>query len=196
MITTNEQNSVLSGIAPNGQDGRFGESSKGKSANEKIKRCNKCGLVKPHVAFSKCKKGRYGRVGTCKDCIKIYNRLYAQSHIRGEHNRTNEERGIESWSQVEGVIRELAELQARIKNEYQALQQRIALIRKYSDDAVEPEISHRIALERMLEDFLGKLPLPKKGIRNFYRFGVLKFCGKKMSLELDTGLAGQMRDKP
>ncbi|MGA2092743.1 MAG: hypothetical protein ABSH16_04960 [Sedimentisphaerales bacterium] len=176
--------------------------------NEKI--CNKCGLTKKRSEFGRCKnnsggllkirrtKSSDGLQRTCKSCQELQARLDKQFReidtqkdtARYQRDRAN---GIESPEQIDGVIRELAELQYAVKKEYQERERRIVLINKYSDEAIEPVILHQMMLRRILEDFLDKQP--PKVIDTIYRFGTLRYYRKKMSIELLDELAGQMRDK-
>jgi hypothetical protein len=102
--------------------------------------------------------------------------------------------GINNESQIDSVIREMAELQANIFHEKASCDYRISLLKKYTDEVIEPWASHMIALQVMLRDFF-----KKQKIRKFsreYSFGSLSFSRSGMKLSLNAELAKQRMGKP
>jgi hypothetical protein len=187
------------------------------------KKCNKCGKVKPREAFSKNKNMPDGRCAWCKDCQKDYydNRSSRPSttksyelhdlkceceecekrKVRIDKSRQGrgkadlaEVRGIENWNQVGSVLRELAELQSGINEEEVNYEKRVSMIRKYSDEVIEPHLAHQINLQTMLQNFLKKDG--RKRLIRKYNFGVIKLFRGRLKIQLDADLAKQKMGMP
>lgn len=148
--------------------------------------CSNCGLPKPKGEFIK-------NNNCCSDCRRQYWRIYKQAQKQGE---VRLQIGIEKWGQVDSVIREMAESQYKIQKEYAALEKRIALLKKYTEEIIEPHLSHQINLRSMLKAFLGKACPEKRAIRKRFDFGILRFCQGKLNVTLDAAYAGQRMGKP
>ncbi len=158
------------------------------------KRCSKCGIKKPIEDFSKSKSGSDGLRSDCKKCHSDY--VNFREKLKRPGNAENKKVGISTWSQVGSMLREMAELQFAINAENTLCEKRIAMIRKHSEEAIEPSQTHQIALQVMLEDFLKKnCAKAKMTIKNF-RFGGVRFCRGKTEVSLNVELAGKKLDKP
>ena len=134
-----------------------------------------------------------GRNSNCIECRRLYNRIYKQSHKR-EQGRS--EAGIETWDQVDSVIREMAELQYGIQKEYVALEERIAILKRHTAEIIEPDLFHQINLRSILKAFLEKACPPGRAIRRKFDFGIVRLCRGKLNVVLDAARAGQRIGKP
>jgi len=165
------------------------------TSKQKEERCGSCGRMKPKKEL-RCN----GRKIHCLDCRTQYRHIYEQRCREGQaihtHHASSADVGIETWGQVDSVIREMAESQFKINNEYMGLNRRIALLKKYTAEAVEPELIHQINFRLMLETFLKKTCSTEQAILKRFDFGVLRFHRGKLDVELDAAYAGQRMDKP
>ena len=130
---------------------------------------------------------------TCKECEKRNERIYKNQRGRGKAAVT-ETLGIQDWNQVDSVLREMAELQSDINKEMTVCEKRASMIKKYSDEVIEPWLVHQIALQTMLQNFLRKNS--KKRIVGRYRFGVINFFRGRLKIKLNLKLAKRQRGKP
>lgn len=152
------------------------------------KRCTACGEVKPRSDFYVNIYNSDGLRDWCIHCEKKY-----QSAMNKKRNERAAEQskspaapvGISTWDQVNGVLREIAELQLEAKAEVAKCKERVVLIIKDSEGVVSPVISRQIFLRSLLESFLRKTcPSHKQTLKKF-RFGSLRFCRKRLHLELN-----------
>jgi hypothetical protein len=163
------------------------------------KKCGKCKRIKLRSCFTKDINQTDGLCSICKECKRRYEREYikaARQKRKGKFDipTVGEATGIESESQIDSIIREIAELSANISQEKALCDHRISLIRKYTDENIEPLESHQIALQTMLLNFLKKQKI-KRFFRG-YRFGIVSFYRGKLKLNLFTDQAKQMLEKP
>jgi hypothetical protein len=159
---------------------------------QKERVCSDCGLPKLKSAFRKKDK-------RCWECRKRYISAYKQLRRAGQPRQTRyafAEVGIETWEQVESVIREMAESQFRINEEYAGMERRIALLKKNTDVTVEPELIHQINFRSILKAFLKKTCPKGQAITKYCAFGIIKFHRGKLDVELDTTLARMRMDNP
>jgi hypothetical protein len=164
------------------------------TSKQKKERCGSCGLMKP-IKELRCNERKIN----CLKCRRQYNRVYKQLRRAGQarqKNQTYSEVGIETWDQVDSIIREMAESQFRIQKEYADLEKRIVFLRKYTAEAVEPELIHQINFRSMLKAFLKKTCSTEQATLKRFDFGVLRFCRGKLDVDLDAAYAGQRIDKP
>jgi hypothetical protein len=155
----------------------------------KERKCGGCGRMKPKGEFPR--KKRYGH---CIECRRLYNNLYQQRRRNEEDVR--KQAGIETWDQVDSLIREMAESQFRIQKEYALLDNKIATLKKATDEIIETDIIHQINLRSMLTAFLENVCPSKQAMRRKFDFGALRFCRGKLSMDLDTVCAEQRMGKP
>jgi hypothetical protein len=141
------------------------------------KKCKKCEQVKPFSDFYKDKTKQGGLKSICKECFGAI-----------------PAKGIENENQIDSVIREMAELQANIDYEKTLCETRISLVKKYTDEIIEPSVSHQIFLRTMLLGFLKKRKT--KTFSHKYRFGVIKLFRGQLKIQLDADLAKQRMGKP
>ncbi|MDD5064290.1 MAG: hypothetical protein PHQ35_05975 [Phycisphaerae bacterium] len=142
------------------------------------KKCKKCEQVKPSSDFFRDKNIKSdGLKAICKECFM-----------------NTPAKGLENENQINSVIREMAELQANIDHEKALCETRISLVKKYTDEIIEPSTSHQTFLQTMLLTFLKKQKI--KRFSRQYRFGVISFSRGKLRLRLDADLAKQMMEKP
>ncbi len=130
---------------------------------------------------------------TCKECQKRNEQIYKNQQRRGKADAVKT-LGIQNWNQVDSILREMAELQSCINEERALCEKRVSMIRKYSDETIEPLLFHQIALQTMLQNFLRKNER-KKLIRS-YRFGSINFFRGRLKIQLNVDLAKQRRGKP
>jgi hypothetical protein len=162
------------------------------TSKQKEKICRGCGLPKPGKEFVKGSS-------RCLECRRQYHRVYKQLRRQGRGRQKRQaflEVGIETWKQVDSVIREMAESQFKIQKEYADLKRRIVLLKKYTDEAVESEVIHQIIFQSMLKVFLKKTCSTAQATLKRFDFGVLRFNRGKLTVELDAAYAGQRMEKP
>ncbi|MGA2678264.1 MAG: hypothetical protein ABSF37_03065 [Sedimentisphaerales bacterium] len=156
---------------------------------QKERICSDCGLPKPKGEFIK-------KSNRCRECRRQFWRAYKQALKRGHRKNSSAEIGIETWEQVDSLIREMAESQFEIKKEYADLEKRIVLLKKYTENAVEPELIHQMKFRFMLKEFLKKTTPKGQVVTRRFDFGILRFHRGKLDVELNTVYAGQRMDKP
>jgi hypothetical protein len=158
------------------------------------KHCNKCGKEKPHGDFTKDKSSKDGLYGICKECKRQFEKSYKKN--RRDIDPQNSRVGIDSWCQVDSVLREMAEQQIIINKEQTVCNKRIELVKKYSDEIIEPYLTHKMALEAMLTIFFKeKLSGVKTSTRKF-SFGQIFYRKGKVQVKLNVELADRRMDKP
>lgn len=161
-------------------------------ANKKTKICSKCKAVKPVSGFWKHSTAKDRLHPWCKVCS------VSDQSVRRENSKKQEPnikgRGIESWSQMDSVFRELAEIKLRINEEKALCEKRINLIKEYSQEQIEPCITHQTGLRSMVEDFVKK-NCAGRNIKQTFRFGSLSFVEGKVRLSPNIGKAAKMRGK-
>jgi len=159
------------------------------------KSCSKCGIVKPKSEFHKDKNIADGYRRECKDCKRDYERVYKRAYRK--FGATKPERvEIETWDQIDSIIREMAELQCQIQDEHKQCDYRIQLLKGYSNEIIEPALCHQISLRLMLDAFLKKHCPRTKTTKKGYRFGTLQFSRGKLEVELNTERARKYIGKP
>jgi len=72
--------------------------------NENMKRCSKCGEIKPKTEFGKCSKEKDGLVYQCKNCRNEYERK--KDHARKAIKRLEKEVDSTSENSIEATIQE------------------------------------------------------------------------------------------
>lgn len=173
-----------------------GENNNCYSKNDKMpeiktKNCTKCGKAKPLACFYKQKRSADGRGSICKECHKT---LYRKN--QGDIDPPNCRSGIDSWQQVDSVLRAMAESQIAIDKEQAVCDKRVGLIKKYSEETIEPHLTHKMGLENLLTNFLKeKLPGIKTTVRKF-SFGQIFWRKGKITINLNTELADRRMGKP
>lgn len=150
----------------------------------KKKRCPGCGIEKPlDPGFHIDSHSPDGHQGKCKTCR---NRRSVE---------TSKGSGIDSWAQMESVLRRMAELQGAIDAERVLCKRRVAMVKQYSQEGTE---LWRIALRRWrrrIRAFVSK-QCGKGKCQKKYRFGSIRYKRGKLSIELDSELAAASKDKP
>jgi hypothetical protein len=161
------------------------------------KKCGKCKRIKLFSCFTKDKSTADGLAPICKECKREYERIYKKA-LREQRKfnciECTPARGIENESQIDSVIREMAELQASIDYEKAQCEKRISLIKKYTEEIIEPFLSHKISLHLMFLNFLKNQKI--KLFSRQYRFGQVSFLRGKLNITLYAEKAGQMRNRP
>jgi hypothetical protein len=164
----------------------------------KTKHCGKCGEVKPADCFTKDSNSKDGLHINCKDCKRQFENFYKKNrriHLP-EIDHQNSRSGIDSWQQVDSVLRTMAESQIEIDKERAVCDKRVELIKKYSEEAIEPYLAHKTGLEAMLANFLTmKLSGIKATVRKFL-FGQIYWNKGKVTITLNTELANRRMGKP
>ncbi len=162
------------------------------------KRCSKCKKRKLRSCFTKSKDRPDGLADQCKECKREYEREYKRIYRKGKVDVTKKQvaptAGIDSLDQIDSVLREMAELQAGIDQEKATCEKRISLVREYTNETIEPWLSHQTALQALLLDFLkrnGEKTLTRK-----YRFGTICFSRGRLKIYLNVNLAKQNTEKP
>jgi hypothetical protein len=161
------------------------------------KRCGKCKRIKLRSCFTKDKSTPDGLAPNCKECKREYEREYikaSRQQRKFDGVEVAPAIGIESKVQIVSLIREMAELQAHINHEKALCEIRISAIKKYTDEIIEPSVSHQINLRAMLLNFLKKQKT-KTFFRKYY-FGVVSFSRGELKLRLNADLAKKRMEKP
>jgi len=164
----------------------------------KTKRCSKCGKEKPADCFTKNSHTKDGLNGSCKECKHQFENSYKRNRrIRPcDIDPQNSRIGINNWQQIDSVLREMAESQVVINRENAILEKRLGLVKSYSDEIIEPIFSHQIALRTILEIFFKKELSKTKTTRRQFKFGNIFWHKGKISIKLNTELAGNRMEKP
>ncbi len=162
------------------------------TSKQKERICVGCRLPKPKGEFIKGSS-------RCRECRRQYHRIYKQLRRQGRPRQFREallEKEIETWEQVESIIREMAESQFKIQKEYAALEKRIALLKKYTNEMIESMLLHQINFQSMLKAFLKKTCPKGQAVTRRFDFGILRFYRGKLDVDLDAAYAGERMDKP
>lgn len=162
------------------------------------KRCSKCGREKPVSDFTKNCSSKDGFYSSCKDCKQQFERTYKKLYRKELHDidSQNSRAVLDSWQQIDGVLREMAETQLTINNETESIEKRINTIKLQSDETIEPCVLHQIFLQAMLAVFLKKeLSKDKRAVRQF-QFGKILWNAGKVNIELNTEFAKERLGKP
>jgi hypothetical protein len=169
-----------------------------KMPEPKTKRCSKCGKEKPVGCFTKNSYNKDGLNDSCKECKHQFENSYKRNrriHLC-DIDPQNSRAGIDSWQQIDSVLREMAESQIAIDRENAALEKRLGLVKSYSDEIIEPIFSHQIALRAMLETFFKKELSKTKTTRRRFKFGNIFWHKGKIKIKLNTVLAENRMNKP
>ncbi|MFZ0035633.1 MAG: hypothetical protein WAK60_11685 [Sedimentisphaerales bacterium] len=130
---------------------------------------------------------------TCKKCEKRSKQIY-KNKLTQKNVIEAERLGIQSWNQIDSVLQEMAELQSRINDEEANCEERISLIKKYSEEIIDPWIAHQITLQIMLQNFLRKDG--RKRLIRKYCFGTIKLFRGQLKIQFNVDLAKQRMGKP
>jgi len=187
------------------------------------KRCNKCKIAKPKSDFGKNKHHKDGLDDYCKLCRKAYRKAYFTKSSRqpNPHTKTRSKtewsrlirdankrraqgevvenltaKGIDSIEQVDSILRELSELQYKIDHENKLCDDRIKMLKGYTEILNEPDLCHQLSLYRILKNYLKKICKNGSKINKQFRFGAIQFSKGKLDLELRPKLANMAFDKP
>lgn len=148
------------------------------------KACSTCGIVQPLEAFHEDKNGKHGRHGICKACRSL------------DYSASVKGRGIESGSQLEGVVQAMTETKAAIINESGLCKQRIADIQDQSDRTTEAWRCQQIVSLSIIEKFMNDNYGEKKTFEEFYQFGTISYRKGKLEVVLNAGMAKAEMGKP
>lgn len=162
------------------------------------KQCTRCGIEKPVSSFTKCCANKDGLHNNCKDCKQQFERAYKKNRRKEplDIDSQNSKAKIDSWTQVDSVLREMAEMQLVVNKETEALEKRISLVKSYSDEMIEPCVLHQIALQGMLKMFIKKELAKKKIAVRRFAFGQVLWNNGKVDIELNVEFAKERLDKP
>jgi endogenous inhibitor of DNA gyrase (YacG/DUF329 family) len=147
--------------------------------------------MKPKVDFP-----RHSKSNQCLECRRQYNRVYKQLSRKGFCQQICRNVGIETWEQVDSVIRAMAESQYGIQKEYAALEKKITILKNDTEKVVEFDLCHQINYHSILMVFLKKVCQPGRATRRKFNFGSLRFCRGKLRVDLKVDYAGQRIGKP
>ena len=173
------------------------------------KRCSRCRKLKPRAStcFAKNKRSPDGFCPSCKACQKKYrcgaelDYGYRDLH-KGkmcESQREPPERSkvsIDSWSQVDSVVREMAEVQAAINTEQATHERQIAQLKEYVKKPASAWQARQEQLTDTLREFFKKNCTDTMATTQEYRFGTVGYFGGHVILDLNTELAKERIGKP
>jgi hypothetical protein len=167
-------------------------------AETQTKYCNKCGKEKPLGDFTKNQSKKDGLCDSCKDCKRNFENSYKKNWRinRRDIEPQNCRAGLDSWQQVDNVLREMAESQIAIDKEQTVCNKRIELIKKYSDEIIEPYLTHKMGLEAMLAMFFKKELSGVKTSTRKFSFGKVFYKNGKVQVDLNIELAKGRLGKP
>lgn len=149
-------------------------------AETATKHCPGCGETKPVTDFHKDSAKADGLNVRCKSCrAKGYQYL-----------APGVGRDIDSFDQVEGVIRAMAELQAVIETEEAVCEAEVQKVRDASVEATGAWRAKLVNWNRMVREFFLKHILKGAAERKYtFRFGCVEQCGKQVKVTLNAKLA-------
>lgn len=160
------------------------------------KRCRACGVVKLRRYFYTTNYRPDGLRDWCIDCEKKFQQSKKEKRNERAAIQPEFRVGIDTWDQVGGVLREIAELQLRAKIEAVNCKEHITLIKKDSEEAVAPIVNQQIFLRLLLESFLRKACSTSVKTFRKYRFGGLHYYRGNLRLDLNLELAHQRAGQP
>ena len=172
------------------------------------KQCGTCKEPKALDDFHKDKSQADGKTRDCKQCLKLratrnaIKRKKKGRSLKKKKKATAETEteglapGVANWDQAGSWVREMAELQAFINTENAECENRLNLIKKDSDERLDPYISRQELLQKTLKAFVNRTCRNRiKKVRHF-RFGDVSFNRRRVEVVLRPELAAKMRGQP
>ncbi len=173
------------------------------------KKCSRCREIKPrtNAYFAKNKRSPDGFCSSCKVCRKKYRSgveldygyrdLYKEKACESQRELPEKSKvSIDSWSQVDSVVREIAEIQAAINAEQTTRERRIAQLEEYINEAIRPWRARQERLTDTLKEFFQKNHTNTTATTKKYRFGVVCYSEGHITFDLNTELARKKIGKP
>ena len=158
----------------------------------KTKKCSKCGEDKPLSEFYT--QGPDKIRPECKECARMAE--WVRYHRKGGTLRPRGI-GIDTFKQVQSVVRNLAELQAAVDTEIKRRDSLFSQIYADSAKVIEPWVLRQISLKFLIERYRQKHY--GKAIEVFTRrcvFGVVYFSKDGTEIKLDADKARERLGKP
>jgi len=149
------------------------------------KQCCQCGFVKSYRDFDKKPEASDGLHSCCKKCRNLNARVLYLMRQVDKKSPQKAFAGIDSWEQVEDVLRHMAELQIAINQERADCDWRIDTIKRQVAKTIKPIIVHQTRLHLMLESFLKKVRRTAGTIYEQFDFGSVRLCHGKLRVELN-----------
>jgi len=162
------------------------------AALTKGKTCGRCKRHKSADEFTADKTQPDGLCFYCRECKNDYKRGLLDSRNLNRKTIT----GLDSISQIESVVRTMAELQYHINEENKLLKKRLSKIKKESRELLDPFITRQIFLQYLVRRFLKKHYPEKKNYIVGCRFGAVRSWRGVITVILKPNLAGPMIGKP
>ena len=156
----------------------------------KEKRCSMCGILKPAEKMVKDRSSKDGLSSRCKLCWTAYNvRLQGHKEPRGKPR-------IETWEQVEDMLRAMAETQLSIQTEEANFNIRISKIEEAFTETVEAWTCQLAGQQIMIADFLKRDSKPGKPVTRQCDFGKIFFGKGKIEIKLNPDVARERWGRP
>lgn len=163
-------------------------------AETKEKKCRACGLLKPAARYHKKSRSSDGLADWCKDCNAAYQRVRREKIRKGCQDKATN-RGIDSQSQINSVLREIAELRLAISNETDTCSRRVDIVKAYSQEALDPWRARIIILQNMVKEFLCKNHTKRNTVFKC-EFGSVRLYRNKLDMKVNCKLAAKRSGKP
>lgn len=156
------------------------------------KQCYACKQTLPLSDFHKSKGRKDGHEGKCKTCRAA---SYSESNPK-------KGQGVETWDQLEGLVRGMAETQAAIELEEAACESRIALARKNCRETAAAWKSRIGVQSKLIEAFLKKEcertedRREIQSLQKSLRFGMISYHRGNLEMTFNTKKAIKLQGKP
>ncbi len=158
--------------------------------------CSQCGIEKPQQQFYKKHESPDGLCFQCKSCQKLSMRMrYIMRALHREKGKGLRP-GIETWGQVDNLVREMAELQVAINNAKRAYEKSIDMIKNDYAQNTRPYVTKQTLLQLTVEDFIKKTCRSARRMVKNCRFGKVAFYRRKLEIVLNVELAAARIGKP
>lgn len=160
-------------------------------AKAKTKRCSMCCITKPAEDMGKNGSAKDGLSGYCKACAAIYRRL-----LRNRGKVSNGAAQVETWEQVEGLLRTMAETQLSIQTEEAKFKDKVRKIEMAFTETVEAWACQVIAQQIIITDFVKQNSKPGEPVTRCSDFGKITSRKGKVEIKLNPDTARKRWGKP
>lgn len=154
------------------------------------KRCYGCNMVKPAAEFGR-NAGNNGLSAYCKACEKLrQTKNHKRQRVQIHHSP------IQTWEQVDGLLRSMSELQYAIMVESQSLKERIAGLKSFAMKSIGAWHKQLTTQRAMIEGFL-RCDYPEDYFDGkTFKFGSISYNKNGIDIKLKPKLAGERMGKP
>ncbi len=153
------------------------------------KRCPECNLWRDLQEYDRDPERPDGLTRRCKTCLRAAEGM----HLKGRARRA---RGIDSWEQLESVIRELAKGRYVLDREGRAYRAIVERARSEYADRTNEVCVHCNRLGAMLLAFLEANVEPGRRFQKTFRFGRFVYRDGEITFKFRAAEAALMENRP